>query len=161
MNVQKILVPTDLSVASEPALSYAVDLAKRFGAKVTFLHVYALPIYPMLDGAVIPAPQITASMMAETSASLEKLRSRFSTEGLVIDGRVVQGSAADTITQSASDERFDLIVMGTHGHTGFRRLVLGSIAEYVARTATIPVVTVHSGPREKPTSSVMTTPPVL
>jgi nucleotide-binding universal stress UspA family protein len=146
MNVQKILVPTDFSEASEPAVRYAIDLADKFSAKVTLLHAFGLPVYPIVDGAILPTPQSVVDLVSDVDRALDMLRTKVYRSGIAIDTRSVQGPPAESIVSLARDERFNLIVIGTHGRTGLKRFALGSVAEHVVRTATIPVLTVHSAP---------------
>lgn len=116
MTLRKILVAVDFSAASEPAVEAALELARRSDGSVTLFHVCELPAYssPGL-GMYVPAPEMNADIAPPAAA----------------------------IVRYASAHDFDLVVVGSHGRRGFRRLVLGSAAEAVVRTADRPVLTVH------------------
>jgi nucleotide-binding universal stress UspA family protein len=144
MNVRKILAPTDFSEASEPALREAIDLAERFAAKVTLVHAFGLPVYPVTEGVVLPSPETVTELVTRVDGQLAELRQRLQRAGVEIETRSVQGPPARAIVDLARDERFDLIVVGTHGRTGLVRFALGSVAEHVVRAATVPVLTVRA-----------------
>jgi nucleotide-binding universal stress UspA family protein len=145
MTIQRILVPTDFSEASQAAVRYALDLARMLGARVTLLHAYAWPVYPASpDGAAfIPSPSALAELVRAAEADMRELVGRLAEAGVVLDSRTVAGPAPDAILKMARDEAFDLIVMGTHGRTGLRHLLLGSVAERVVRAAGAPVLTIR------------------
>jgi nucleotide-binding universal stress UspA family protein len=145
MLIHNILATTDFSDAAEPALRYGVDLAERFGARVTLLHAYGLPIYPILDGVVLPSPETVADTLVSVSRQLEATRRRHLRASVPMDIRSVEGITVEVIVDVAREGRFDLIVMGTHGHTGLRRFALGSVAERVVQLSTTPVLTIRSG----------------
>jgi nucleotide-binding universal stress UspA family protein len=138
-SIERILVPTDFSPGSHAALGYAAVFAARFGAVIEVLHVQ--------DEA--DNPQAAASQEAETQRErTESQMDRFllgtpGLEGVKMVRRLRAGNPADAILALAEKERFDLIVLGTRGRTGLKRLVLGSVAEKVMREATCPVLTVR------------------
>jgi nucleotide-binding universal stress UspA family protein len=144
MNIRRILAPTDFSETSQTAVRYALDLAQKTNARVTLLHAYTLPVYPAgVDGAAfIPSFTALAEPVRMAEAEIGELVARLGPTKVVLDSRTVAGPPADAIIQMARDEAFDLIVMGTHGRTGLRHLLLGSVAERVVRTATTPVLTI-------------------
>jgi nucleotide-binding universal stress UspA family protein len=144
MSIRKILVPTDFSETSEAAARYALELAATMGASVTLLHAYALDVYPVgADGAVyIPSPETVAETMRAAGRELDRFRTRLP-QGIPIDARTMEGRAAEAIVSTARDHGFDLVVMGTHGRTGLRHLLIGSVAEHVVRTSAVPVLTVR------------------
>jgi nucleotide-binding universal stress UspA family protein len=150
MKIDKILVPTDFSSASDEAMRAACDLAERIGHQIIVLHAFVPPIYPLLDGAVIPTAQHVADLVNDADRQVKALCDRFERAGVAIEGKVVQGAAAEEILAFADREGCDLIVMGTHGRSGVRRLVLGSIAESVVRGANIPVLTIREHPPAQP-----------
>lgn len=142
-NFERILVPVDFSDHSAEATRIAADLALRFGASLALLHVYDPLAYALPDG-FIPMPQ------AQTDKLLEMLHSQLASSQRVaveagvaqVDTKLLHGFVAGQIVDFASQGKFDLIVMGTHGRTGIRHLVMGSIAERVVRLASCPVLTV-------------------
>jgi nucleotide-binding universal stress UspA family protein len=144
MNVRKILAPTDFSEASEPALRLAIDFAERFSATVTLVHAFGLPVYPVTEGVILPSPETVTELVMQIDEQLAASRQRALRPGVEIETRSIQGPPARAIVELARDERFDLIIIGTHGRTGLKRLALGSVAEHVVRAATVPVLTVRA-----------------
>ena len=142
-----ILVPTDFNPASDVALECAKDIADRFGARLSLLHVLTDPkaIGFWTPEVYVPAsPQTQERFLREARERLENAlspaeRSRFTT---TIEARI--GAVADEIQDFAREQKVDLIVMGTHGRTGLAHLFLGSVAERVLRSAPCPVLTTHA-----------------
>jgi nucleotide-binding universal stress UspA family protein len=131
-----VLYPTDLSDASLPAFRYSVALARWYGAQLTVLHV--VPNFDPADPDVqdLPAEDVRAQMARLLPADL--------TEGVAVTFAVREGGTATSIVEQAVETRADLIVIGTHGRSGFNRLLMGSIAEKVLRHAPCPVLTIPS-----------------
>lgn len=143
-----ILVPTDFSECARDALELATKLAALHGAKVVLLHAIELGggltpatlVQP--DGAALPltVEEYTRGAMLEGLAELtEPYRER----GVRYEYRVEYGPAPENILDAVAAVGADLIVVGTHGRTGFAHLVLGSVAERVVRHARVPVLTVR------------------
>jgi universal stress protein A len=133
--IRTILAPTDFSEHSDAALHFAAALARDYRARVILLHVMPVPIAPPIDGA-IAAPAVSTQ---------EELRGRLEAidlPGVDVERRLIQGSPVQAIVEVAGDLPSDLIVMGTHGRGGIRRLLVGSVAEGVLRKASCPVLTV-------------------
>lgn len=140
---QRILVATDLSACSRPALDYAMLLARRFGAGIHLVHVAQPPTF-VAPEAIEVASQAIAAEVVDGQKRIDNELTRL--EGGEIagaTGEVVVGLASDVITAHANSGRYDLVVMGTHGRGGLMHLVLGSVAEQVVRRSAIPVVTVR------------------
>ena len=137
-----ILVPTDFSTASAPAMEYARMLAERFGAALHLLHVvedpYAAAAWP---GAYASMPDLRERLTAEAEQRFEGITASLS--DLETATEVVVGLPAKTIVDVAATRGADLIVMGTHGRSGVAHLLLGSVAERVVRMAICPVLTVR------------------
>ena len=144
MNLRKILVAIDFSPDSERAIDAAVELANGNHGHLTLLHVYESPAYSTPDmGMYVPAPELTADIIADARRALDEIKMRWAAKGVSVDVAWVAGTAAPEIVGYAREHDFDLIVVGSHGRRGFRRFVLGSVAETVVRTADRPVLTVH------------------
>ncbi len=152
-NFRKILCPVDFSSTSEYALTYAVALAEKFGAKITLLHVAEIPATAMADCYGISGAEYmgcyTRFEEAEDSSEpvgedeLEALATRMRSEvGCPVATRRRQGKAFVEIIRQAKEDESDLIVMGTHGRTGLPHVLIGSTAERVVRKAPCPVLTV-------------------
>ena len=147
MQFRHILAPTDFSEYSKQAVASALELAKKFGAKLSILHVVELPPYPV-EGYV--PPSLTATFLEDlerqASQELAQVVPEAESAGVEVARLVAVGSPYRKIIDMAEAEQVDLIVMATAGRTGFSRLVMGSIAERVVRTASCPVLTIR--PRE-------------
>jgi nucleotide-binding universal stress UspA family protein len=136
-----ILVPTDLGDPAEQAFDYAIALAAQLGARIVLLYVLRpAPLGLVEMGAVVTEGAVD-SMLTAAQAELDRRAAR---GGVAVDTLVRTGEAHDVILQVAAEARADLIVMGTHGRRGIRRLLLGSVAEAVVRSAPCPVLTMHS-----------------
>jgi nucleotide-binding universal stress UspA family protein len=137
-----VLCPTDLSEASRPSLTYAAAVARRYRAELTVLH--AVPPFGTLfvqageAGSSMPAvlPPIDDVTAAVRAFALDALA------GLEADIVVQTGDASRVIVEEAVAKTVDLIVLGTHGRSGFDRLLSGSVAEKVLRRAPCPVLTI-------------------
>jgi nucleotide-binding universal stress UspA family protein len=143
--LKRILVPVDFSQTSEAALRYGVELARGFDARLHLLHV---PEHP---GEAAEAEYPIGLFETMQNAAHDRLGHLLSDEDAsrlrpVCSMRL--GHAAEEIVRYADDQQIDLVVMGTHGRTGVARVLLGSIAEKVVRTASCPVLTVHNPERE-------------
>jgi nucleotide-binding universal stress UspA family protein len=147
MQFRHILAPTDFSEYSKQAVVSALELARKFGAKLTILHVVELPPYPV-EGYVPPAVNATFLDDLERLATqdLAQLVPEAESSNVEVVRLVVVGSPYRKIIDTAEAEQVDLIVMATAGRSGFSRLIMGSIAERVVRAATCPVLTIR--PRE-------------
>ena len=137
-----ILVPTDFGEPAEAALDYAITLAVRVGARIILLNVVRIPVLGMSEMGAVVTEGALDSVLIGSQAQLERLASRRTTTE--IETMVRTGDARDVILEVAKELDADLIVIGTHGRHGFRRLLLGSVAEAVVRTASCPVLTMHS-----------------
>jgi nucleotide-binding universal stress UspA family protein len=135
-----ILVPTDFSARAEHALDYACALAEKLGATVHLVHCIGASL-PELSVALTDS--MIQSLQRDGEQSLEQLVTK--RPGIKFGKRtVLPGDARDGILANATALGADLIVMGTHGRRGIKRLVLGSVAEHVVRLASCPVLTLHS-----------------
>jgi nucleotide-binding universal stress UspA family protein len=154
--IAKILCPTDGSEFSEPALAWAVRLARRFEASITALQVIPTPLWEgSTDPGVpyaVPADLLHVQRQ-EVAEDLERFVAPHRGEGVAIHIQMLDGDPSRVIQATAVDLPADLVVMGTHGRGGFEYLVLGSVTEKVLRRVTCPVLTVgkavpsqHDGP---------------
>jgi nucleotide-binding universal stress UspA family protein len=142
IDVERILVPLDFSDHAEPVLEWAAHLAEEHGSRVLLLHVYHLPVeFQQLEGAYLP-PDFWANVKSEAEGHLASYAERLRERGLEVETLVREGYPATVIVDEADSQRSDLIVIGTHGHTGLKHLLLGSIAERVVQKAPCPVLTV-------------------
>lgn len=139
--ISRILVPTDFSKDAHYALEYAVGLAKDYDAELVIVHVVEEIIVPAFPQAPTYIPMQDLENAAKKE--LHKLADETKGEGVKARSVLRRGSPAFEIIAAAGDEGCELIVMGTHGHTGVAHLLLGSQAERVVRASAVPVLTVR------------------
>jgi nucleotide-binding universal stress UspA family protein len=138
-----ILVPVDESPISYAAIENALSLAKELNANVTIMSVIAVDPFVGVDFYKV-APAVTDYFMkAEQNAQLrlKDLEALFIRDNIPVTTKVIHGvSAAEGIITIADEISADLIVMGSHGRTGFKKLVIGSVAQAVLTQSPIPVL---------------------
>lgn len=140
MKCQHILVPVDFSQDSEEAVGCAIGLARQFQARLTLLHAIYVP-----EAAEVNLAAYLDKIQSESDQLMAACRKRVEDAGVTVDSLVVRGVPSHRITETAQEQQVDLIVMGTHGRTGLRHMLIGSVAERVVRHASCPVMVV---PRE-------------
>lgn len=137
---KRVLVGTDFSEHAERAVERAVDVATHYGAKLHLVHAWDYPAvaYPALGDMidVLPHEQSARDQFDALVASL-------ALRGVVVDASLRRGAACDQIVSLVGQIKADLVVVGTHGRTGIKRVALGSVAERVVRHAPVPVLTVR------------------
>ncbi len=141
---RSILVATDFSEASAPAVERAISLAKECGAELTIVHAYQPPSL-LLDG-YIPPPTYEKwdhSLEEEARRKLDRLVEDALRTGVRAIPLLLTGTPYEAITDAAEDLHCDLVITGTHGRTGVSRFFLGSVASRVVSTAPCPVMTIH------------------
>jgi nucleotide-binding universal stress UspA family protein len=134
--IRTILQPTDFSEHSEWVFHLACSLARVNGARLIVLHVIPPPV---CHGEVVAQRQ-PDGYLEQMCDWLNRLQAPNS--GVEIDRRLTDGDPCAEIQRVAQENRCDLIIIGTHGRTGLRRLLMGSVAEKVMRQAPCPVLTV-------------------
>jgi nucleotide-binding universal stress UspA family protein len=142
--IRHILCPVDFSPPSAAALRYAVELAQRFDAEVTAVHAFHVPAYAMPDGSFSLPVNWTQPVIESAGRELDEFVARAPHDNVVFHTRVVEGMPHARINETAAELGADMIVMGTHGRSGLSHLLLGSVAERVVRTASVPVLTIRA-----------------
>lgn len=144
IRIQRILCPVDFSDFSRRALDHAVVLAHWYQARVTLLHVKEIaPFAAYAPGSgVLPSAMLTPEDRRSILDAMKQLAETEAGASASVDFEIAEGPVANVIVAQAADSRADLIVVGTHGRSGFERLVLGSVAEKVLRKAVCPVLTI-------------------
>ena len=140
---RKFLVPTDFGEPSDKALAYAMELATKLGGEVVILHTFDLPIIGFPDGALVASPEMSTRISTAAQEGLQKTMSQYANAAIPVSSMLKQGEPWQTIIDTAKEIGAGMIVMGTHGRTGLGRALLGSVAEKVVRTSTVPVLTIH------------------
>jgi len=149
INLQHILVPVDFSPLSKKAVLYAARLAQRFGAQIDLLHVVEPEIPPAFDGYMIAAPAISNGAAANCAPRMKTLVNSVRTSGVAkVESKIRMGLAAFEIVEAAKELDVDLIVIATHGYTGWKHFAIGSTAERVVRAAPCPVLVVREKEHE-------------
>jgi nucleotide-binding universal stress UspA family protein len=147
MPIKRILCASDFSPASRAGLRLATELAEAFRAELILCHAYppALPVVG--EGPVPPAllQQVATEARAAASAKLTRLARSVNGRRIRISTVLADGPASEAIVATARKKRVHLVVLGSHGRAGLTRLLMGSVAESVVRTASCPVLTVRPG----------------
>ena len=142
-SIKRIVVATDFSELSAEAIDTAVAFAHQSGAVLDLVHVateasYAVP--PPMD--MLRLPIDLPSVVNEASSRLATEEDRVRARGVACEGNVLVGRAENEIVDHAEKTHSDLIILGTHGRSGFGHVLLGSVAEKVVQHAHCPVLTV-------------------
>ena len=144
VNIRCILVPLDFSEGASTILEWASHLAEEHGSRVVLFHAYHLPVeFQQLEGAYLP-PDFWANVKAEAGESLDRFAEDLRSRGIEVESVVTEGYAATAIIDEIDKQNADLVVIGTHGRSGLKHLLLGSIAERVVQKAPCPVLTVKA-----------------
>lgn len=144
--IKKILFPADGSKCSDKAFRYALEIAEKFGAELVIINVMDSRIVASAEMAYLDEKFLN---MVQQNAKDEanKIFSRLGREcqqaGIKYSSQMLSGIPFEQIIDFATDNKVDIIIMGTHGRTGLARMLLGSTAEKVIRKAHCPVLTVR------------------
>ena len=143
--IRRILHPTDFSRASSAAFKRAVELAKGNRAELLLVHVMT-PVVPIMgDGYVSPQlyEDMEAAARAQGQKQLDVLAKKAKQAGARVKSLLLEGVPHERIARAARSKKADLVVIGTHGRTGFAKLFLGSVASRVLAISPCPVLTVR------------------
>jgi len=145
--LRSIMVPVDFSEESKKALRYAVSLARQYGAKITLINVVEPTGFP--DFAASPLAMENDKVMKAARVQLELLCKREALDPNLLEKNLVrQGVPFHEITAAARSLKIDLIIITTHGFTGWKHALIGSTAERVVRHAPCPVLSVREVERD-------------
>ena len=150
IDVNNILLPTDFSDCAAAALEYACDLAQRYDAKLSMLHVIHDPTLEVPDfgmglafpGYVENLPDRRKKVVEAANDALKNLSDACPQHSTAIEYHIKFGQPFKEVLKLAEEDSVDLIVMGTHGRAGLSHILLGSVAERVIQKANCPVMTV-------------------
>ena len=148
---KQLLVPVDGSEASMLGLAEAIKIAKSDGAKLHLVHVVDELVPFGADISAKYLEEFIAALRAQGEEVLAKAKRTVFEQALKAEAVLLEtigGRAADQIVEHAKQCQADLIVMGTHGRRGLRRLTLGSDAELVVRSSPVPVLLVRATAKE-------------
>jgi nucleotide-binding universal stress UspA family protein len=152
---EKILVPLDGSEHSLRALEIAIQLAKKFGAKITLTHVYSVTVSPVVmpEPTTLTPPGVPVMTPTEVSKVVEATRKagnniltagerKVRAQEIQVETMLVEGHTVEEITRIAKEGNFGLIAMGARGISRIREILLGSVSDGVIRNAPCPVLVV-------------------
>ena len=152
-DISQVIVPVDFQQHTDTVAKYALELAFRIGARVTFLHVVeplgrtiaCTDLSATTYGDLYPAAciELDAKMLELSRTRMHALVGRYQADFPGCEGVVLEGDAADTIVACSMEQGADLIVMGTHGARGIEKILLGSVCERVLKRAACPVLVVN------------------
>ena len=144
-NIHRILIAVEDSPYSEKAINYGVIFAKSLGAKITLVHVDEIPISspysadPLLNESPAMIPELMHIQEEASKAFLKRIEDQYGSD-VKLSTVTKIGRAQDEILAVADDCKADMIILGTHGRTGFDHFISGSVSESVARKAKCPVL---------------------
>jgi nucleotide-binding universal stress UspA family protein len=143
VSFKKILVPVDFGESSKQALEVAIGLAKQFGAELTLVHTWEIPVYGY--GAMeFSAMDMLTPIQSAATEQLDALVAEVKRQLPDVKGMLARGVAWREVLSAVEQTKPDLVVMGTHGRRGVGRAILGSVAEKIVRMSPVPVLTVRS-----------------
>ena len=149
VHLKRILVPVDFSPLSKKALLYAARLAKQFNAELDLFHAVEPEVLPAFDGYMITPPPMTNGASASCAGQMKTWVNTTRNAGVARVGSTIRrGLAAFEIVEAAKELDVDLIVIATHGYTGWKHFAIGSTAERVVRAAPCPVLVVREKEHE-------------
>lgn len=141
---KKILFPVDLSESSAKIVPYVQSVAKKFDAKIHILFVAR--VFDYFTGIYVPVPSIT-TMGKDIIDGAEKRLYEFMDEHFSAfpntKTAVVAGDASEEIIKYIEEQHIDLVIMGTHGRKGMDKIIFGSVADRIVKTAPVPVMVVN------------------
>jgi nucleotide-binding universal stress UspA family protein len=146
MKLNRIVVATDFSEIADGALDYALSFAAPSGASITIVHAYGLPVYGFPDGILLPSADVATRISTGAQQALDATVKKACERCATASGELRNGDPREEVEKVAENLGADLIVVGTHGRRGFKRWILGSVAESIVRTSKIPVLVVPGKP---------------
>ena len=147
MGIRRIMIPIDYSENSKAALTYGAEFASGFGASLDIVHVWDRPTY-LTDAVMVQRPGEAHKPIGElirenAEHDMHEFLSQITLPpGLVKNSRLLAGEPASALIAELKKGEHDLVILSTHGRTGFAHLLLGSIAEKLVRMSPVPVLTV-------------------
>jgi nucleotide-binding universal stress UspA family protein len=140
MEIKKILVPVDFSENSQKILGSAGDIAGQFGASLSV--VFVVQSFDDYSGFFVPHMPV-AQFEEEMVQGAEQKMANFLEGHEGIEAKVLVGDVAEEVVRHAEETGVDMIIMGTHGYKGLEKVMFGSVAEKVVKTAPCPVLTIN------------------
>ena len=148
-NLTSIVVATDFSDIANHALDETLDLAHKLGAKITLVHSFEIPVYGFPDGLLVAPADVTTRIEIAAQRQLTEIIEARKDRGVPITPVLRMGTPWVEIDAVARQTGAGLVVAGTHGRRGVARALLGSVAERLLRTCSLPVLVFH-GEKSEP-----------
>lgn len=150
IKLKRILFPTDFSSNAKCAQVYACELADHFHAELHILYVLQGLLFTVPEpGALLTTPAVDVNAERKSVEQiLNQQPDAWQREDLQVVRAIREGSPSVEIVKYAHENDMDMIVLGTHGHTGLTHIILGSVAENVVRKANCPVLTIRPNERK-------------
>ncbi|MFH1673981.1 MAG: universal stress protein [Pseudomonadota bacterium] len=140
---KKILFPVDFSDCSKKVVPYAIDFARKFDAKLYFLFVVRdLSYLTVVNMPYSTLTEFSSEVAAGGEKMMDEFCDNFCADYQNYEAKVIIGDAPEEILTFTEKNGIDLIIIGTHGRKGLERILLGSVADYVIKNASVPVVTI-------------------
>ena len=142
--IKKIMVPVDFSENSQKILSTAADFAARFKAELVV--VFVVQSFDDYSGFFVPHMPIIQLEEEMVKSAREKMKSFVAEtldDSIPQATAILSGDVVEEINRFAGEQKMDLIVMGTHGYKGLDKILFGSVAEKIVKTAPCPVLTIN------------------
>lgn len=141
----RILVPVDFGSSTRQVIGVASRIAEHYDAAITLAHVVDLEYYPYYGFGSDPFPDIKKDMIEASEKKLAELAAELQAAGIIATWKTVKGHPATALRDLAKEDDVDLVVIGSHGRTGFDRVMVGSVSEKVLRSVHCPVMIVNTG----------------
>lgn len=146
ISIKNILCPVDYSVYSEMALTYAIEFAEKYYAKLYLMHVLDIRVYDINNPDLYDINIVDEETLAKLRERLLRCVTEDTRGKIAVEALIIQGVPFAEIIKASKEYKIDLIVIGTHGRTGISHAIMGSVAEKVVRKAPCPVLTIrHPG----------------
>jgi len=143
---RRILVPVDGSAAAAEGLDEAIELARHLQAHIRLLHIVEPVVMVPVEAMTGAVQQVIEGVRIAGEELLKECQQKVAKAGIEVDRELIETvgrSAGECIVSQAEETNSDLIICGTHGRRGVRRLLMGSDAEYIARRSPVPVLLVR------------------
>jgi nucleotide-binding universal stress UspA family protein len=138
-----VLAPTDFSEPSRVAMDYAFDVVAPGGTVIVCHVIDDVPLTYGYVGVAVPPPELGRKLTEEAARELARFVPAKAPEGVKVVQKVLHGSPYLSIVKLAAEEKVDVIVMGTHGRTGLKHMLIGSVTEKVVRKSPCPILVIH------------------
>ncbi len=157
MKFTRVLVAVDFTGITGHVIEAAVEVAKCHSARIDLLYVvepYEFPIIATVDGVMVPPEDLTVleevneRLRNEAKKQIEKYAKKLAEEGIDVESHVLEGEPFEVILDFAEENGSNLIIVGAHGKSGLKRLLIGSVSEKVVRKAKVPVLVVRESHEE-------------